>query len=130
MLTRDDVIRLAREAGIESNDGGEYPLNTDAFVADGAALERFATLVAATERKTCNVACAQAIEYAKGAERDACAELCDQFAELMRSGKAGDQLTDQLLDLQAKTGDDLAAVIRARGETSKQTPAKAGKGGV
>lgn len=31
----------------------------------------------AAERKTCEVACAQAIEYAKVAEREACAKVCD-----------------------------------------------------
>lgn len=94
MLTRADVIRMAREVGASS------PLSNFNH-AESDLLERFA-----------------AAAYAAGqaAEREACANLCDQFAELMRSGKAGDQLTDQLLDLQAKTGDDLATIIRARGE--------------
>lgn len=120
MLSRVDVIRMAREAGFEvgRDAGGEYvaPQYSDSVGTLVRLVKAAYAAWQAAERKTCEVACAQAIEYAKGAEREACAELCHQFAGLMRSGKAGDQLTDQLLDLQAKTGDDLAATIRARAE--------------
>ncbi len=45
-MTRDDIIRMAREAGL-SNDFGHlgYPYLPE--------LERFANLVAATEREAC-----------------------------------------------------------------------------
>jgi hypothetical protein len=48
-MTRDDIIRVAREAGVS----GKYRAKSDA-------LERFAALVAA-------------------AEREACAKLADEF---------------------------------------------------
>ena len=85
-MTRDDIIRLAREAEA-----------WDLIDHDGiAALERFAALVAAAERE-------RAIEIAKGmqeeleakfeqtymqgviagaaAEREACAKVCEKAAE-------------------------------------------------
>ncbi len=52
-MTRDDIIRMAREAG-----GGLESDHTNI-----SALERFATLVAA-------------------AERAACADICDQHASI------------------------------------------------
>lgn len=52
IMTRDDVIRLAREAG----DDVEHTLPSDLDF-----LERFAALVAAAERETCAVICAAAI---------------------------------------------------------------------
>jgi hypothetical protein len=65
-MTRDDVIRMAREAG--------------GFNITPAFLERFATLVAA-------------------AEREACAKVCEE------RGPA-----------RVLSGEDCAALIRARGE--------------
>jgi hypothetical protein len=50
-MTRDDIIRMAREAGL---DGFGTPLG---------GIERFAALVAA-------------------AEREACADICDQHASI------------------------------------------------
>lgn len=60
-MTSDDIIRMAREAGFLTGTIG--PLNTP-FVTQVAGsfvieLERFAALVAAAERKTCEVACAK-----------------------------------------------------------------------
>lgn len=136
-MTSDDAIRLAREAGFEvgRDAGGEYvaPQYSDsvgtlvrlvkaayaagqAYARENAQIElndmkrKGGQLFAAYFDACANEAKAEAIE------REACAKLCDQFAALMRIGKGGDQLTDQLLDLQAKTGDDLAATIRARAE--------------
>ena len=52
-MTRDDIIRMAREAGFESNSlGMTY---TSGSLSD--LLERFATLVAAAEREACAKAC-------------------------------------------------------------------------
>lgn len=57
MLTRDDVIRLAREAGFEvgRDAGGEYvaPQHSDSV----GTLVRFAALVAAAEREECASIC-------------------------------------------------------------------------
>ncbi len=51
-MNRDDIIRMAREAGL-------WPAVTDVFPKE---LERFAALVAA-------------------AEREACAKVCEEFAK-------------------------------------------------
>ena len=49
-MTRDDVIRMAREAGISDTD-------FDFQVVSPEDLERFAALVAAAEREACAVIC-------------------------------------------------------------------------
>ena len=46
-MTRDDIIRMARDAGASSLHGGETALFGD------AAIERFAALVAEHEREAC-----------------------------------------------------------------------------
>ncbi len=74
-MTRDDIIRMAREA---SGYISELP-NGDAWLFDDAALERFAAIVAA-------------------AEREKCAEICDNSAKWSELAYA------------------LAAAIRARGQ--------------
>ena len=43
-MTRDDIIRMAREAGLERNGYWEFDMNR---------LARFAALVAASEREAC-----------------------------------------------------------------------------
>ena len=71
-MTREDVIRMAREAGFEGllpsehilGTGGVYTGNDDEISNE---LERFANLVAT-------------------AEREACAEVCEQFEEDMGYG--------------------------------------------
>lgn len=72
-MTRDDIIRMAREAG-----GGTtwWPLHTDT-------LERFAAIVAEAER---NRKWTQDhwTEYERSiasAEREACAKVCDDWAK-------------------------------------------------
>ena len=57
-MTRDDIIRLAREVGFVAygEDAGEYRIPTPAF---HCRLERFATLVAAAEREECADICDQ-----------------------------------------------------------------------
>ncbi len=61
-MTRDDIIRLAREAGASPLHGGETALFGD------AAIERFAELVAAAEREACAKVCCDMIdaEYKTG----------------------------------------------------------------
>lgn len=51
-MTRDDIIRMALEAGFVAygEDAGEYRIPTPAF---HSRLERFAALVAAAEREAC-----------------------------------------------------------------------------
>ena len=49
-MTRDDILRMAREAGFEA-------LGTDDWVCFGDEIERFAALVAAAEREMCAQVC-------------------------------------------------------------------------
>ena len=71
-MTRDDIIRMARETGFESNSlGMTY---TSGSLLD--LLERFAELVAA-------------------AEREACAKVCDVFAVSAFDDEAGIALNIQ-----------------------------------
>ena len=102
-MARDDIIRMAREAGFNE-------IQTNAMVF-GAILERFAALVAAAEREAMIEQgwrqCAKGqrttqfcgmVEQAVLAEREACAKVCDV-------------IDDGRKDLSA----DCAAAIRARG---------------
>jgi len=58
-MTRDDIIRMAREAGFESNSlGMTY---TSGSLLD--LLERFAELVAAAEREACAEVCELMYDY-------------------------------------------------------------------
>jgi predicted metal-dependent hydrolase len=57
-MTRDDIIRMAREA---SGYISELP-NGDAWLFDDAALERFAALVGAAEREACAKVCDSEVE--------------------------------------------------------------------
>lgn len=57
-MTREDIIRMAREAGIRAEPGNSFA--DDMYF---AVLYRFAALVAA-------------------AEREACADICDQHASI------------------------------------------------
>ena len=68
-MTRDDIIRMAREAGGYIS---ELP-NGDAWLFDDAALERFAALVAAIEQEEC---------------ADLCEDLADLWDDDGHPGKA------------------------------------------
>ena len=98
-MTRDDIIRMAREAGIDAET--DTLCRYEGWVEP---LERFATLVAAAER---NRLWTQAhwTEYERSivaAEREACARLCDEVG-----GRDSDTHAW-----------DAAAAIRARGENA------------
>ena len=76
-MTRDDIIRMAREVGVDITGTEYWPF----FIEE---LEAFAQLVAAAERKKTleemiylhpTTAIKQAVEY----EREACAKLCDEL---------------------------------------------------
>lgn len=45
-MTRDDILRMAREAGLD-------PLRADTICGAATAIERFAALVATAEREAC-----------------------------------------------------------------------------
>jgi hypothetical protein len=63
-MTKDDIIRMAREAGFRARHIEIYGGDPVPFVAPASAtdcmpeLERFAAIVAAAERKACEKACA------------------------------------------------------------------------
>lgn len=94
-MTRDDIIRMAREAGFEADESVSDVWATDGYWAEE--LERFARLVAAAERGKCAecgksaaegwalycVKCCEdsMVKAAVAAEREACAELCDSHGD-------------------------------------------------
>jgi hypothetical protein len=101
-MTRDDIIRMAREAGFEiglnEHEGSIFNPHTNDNESLNDELERFAALVAAAER---NRKWTQDhwTEYERSiaaAEREACAKLCDKHWE--------------------DNGQHCANAIRARGE--------------
>ena len=57
-MTRDEIIRMAEEAGFYFHDAGYAPiLHTVAGEYSEACFERFAALVAADERIACAISC-------------------------------------------------------------------------
>ena len=56
-MTRDDIIRMAREAELLLDIGTTFPYAEDTDI--GPMLEKFAALVAAAEREACAKACDQ-----------------------------------------------------------------------
>ena len=61
-MTRDDIIRMAREAGMEQIIAIHEDGTRTVQLPDFALLERFATLVAAAEREACAKVCEAQIE--------------------------------------------------------------------
>ena len=105
-MTRDDVIRMAREAGAYPLfSEGNYQLSGD------AAIERFAALIeaAATEKATerANTFWRLMCEKMVKAEREACAKACEE-----QERGAGDAMT-----FYTATG-QCAAAIRNRKDTT------------
>jgi hypothetical protein len=78
-MTRDDIIRMAREAGLPY----EYDTGRILYLKQ---LERFAALVAAAERERIESrpwgAGKEWIDRAVEAEREACAKLCDELDDI------------------------------------------------
>ena len=68
MMARDEIIKLAREAGLKDLGG-----------ANMAALERFAALVEAAEREQCALAAWEIVQY------EVHADLADQVAQAIRA---------------------------------------------
>jgi len=106
MLNRDDIIRMAREAGIKLPDGA-FP-DQGSFTLPN--LIQFTTLVAAAERETfaAKLQSLRAQAYRDGhkagkqAEREACAKVCESMPWV--SGKS------------LPSNVEMAAAIRARGQ--------------
>ena len=106
---REQVIRMAREAGLHSAVllhiyGGREGAMTDGEIDELRRLERFADLVA--KRAVSNIDPASSMSYQEGyaagaaAEREECAKVCDEFES----------------EADPDAGSVLAAAIRARGE--------------
>ena len=77
-MNRDDIIRMAREAGIST---GGHPMNPwSVYPSD---LERFAALVAAAEREACAQACIET--GAKKGSSDDALDMADSCATAIRS---------------------------------------------
>lgn len=91
-MTRDDIIRMAREAGCEET------FAADAFRFTEAELERFAHLVYEATFRDANIAASRTIlDAAVLAEREACAKAAEDMCEYGKPYSA-------------------AAAIRARGQ--------------
>ena len=106
-MTRDDVIRTAREAGFHFHDAGFAPtLHTVPLEYSEKCFERFAAIIeaAATEKanERANTSWALMCEKMVAAEREACAKACE-------SRRTGGNIRE---DIEAKR---CAEAIRARG---------------
>jgi hypothetical protein len=66
-MNRDDIVKLAREAGMAQEFHGVFP-----------SMERFAAFV----EKHAIAASMPAIKLSMQAEREACADICDQHASI------------------------------------------------
>jgi DNA invertase Pin-like site-specific DNA recombinase len=99
-MTRDDIIRMAREALLPS-----------CHLTHPKALERFAAIVAAAERDRIADEAKHIIKRAEArgaaAEREECAQVCEAERERLFEWGNG---------LQVITADKLTEAIRARGE--------------
>ena len=94
-MNREDIIRMAQEAGFSSAVGKHIALDDE--------LEHFAALVAAHER-------------------EACAKVCEEKQEHLMpipcpDGISGCLVAHYVPARREKTGNECAAAIRARGET-------------
>jgi len=102
-MSRDDIIKLAREAGL-------WPAVTDTFPKE---LERFAVLVAAEVLLSTKKDFLESYEiaYMDGAEaeREECAKACEHKMPQPVVNWSDAQIVEALRDC--------AAAIRARGET-------------
>jgi hypothetical protein len=92
-MNRDDIIRMAREAGLCIDGEVAFSPNHNGADVDINDLQAFANLVAAAEREaikwdtihSCHPECDKpvcvAIRNAVAAEREACAALCDKISD-------------------------------------------------
>jgi hypothetical protein len=97
-MNREEIIELAREAGVEFKDRAEPKL------------ERFAELVIEHDRETWmgGPAMRQFADLVAAAEREACAKLCEEIARKNEAECDIDWVTGNM---------ECADYIRARGES-------------
>ena len=104
-MTKDEIIRMAREAGFNVEQG--YLLRITGIDED---LERFAAIVAFAERESLResfrVVTAAEASAAILHEREACAKLCEEMRTYVGRNNAVTQSSAQ----------DCATAIRARGQ--------------
>lgn len=125
-MNRDEIIRMAREAGFESNSlGVTY---TSGWLPD--LLERFAALVEAAyvERTkwdgihSCHDQCQRpfcaAVRKAVAVEREACAEVCAKIVEIAEQDLISEEGGSQTAMLRGVVSgaDECFDAIRARGQ--------------
>jgi hypothetical protein len=101
-MNREDIIRMAREAGMELNEYMLYEaLAHTAWVCDSGDLEHFAALVAAAERE----ACAKFVE-----------EKATGYEERAAQPKDVRDINPEVARIAVLACGQLAAAIRARGQ--------------
>jgi len=119
-MTRDDIIRLAKEAGI-SKPWDQEPVKWET-------LERFANLIVAAERERKAWNAEYWTEYEQdvaAAEREACAKLCEeisddeyylgrQYADMLRA-RGLTSLQRQLIDAETLQSDPAGLKVRGQG---------------
>lgn len=139
MLTRDDVIRMAREAGFPFNKYGMLHGDEDGEIEADKMFERFYDLAVLHERESRKAAQLETIElreeltkramqaekeaYQRGVrdEREACASLCNKYAELMLNGRDGcAPITIAMICQIVKSSNELASLIRLRSNQGSQ----------
>jgi hypothetical protein len=83
-MTKDDIIKLAREAGFADSEG---------VVHAAYQLEAFANLVAAALRDEMWESAMKLVAEAVAAERDFCAKVCDELQQQWRpAGECADAI--------------------------------------
>ena len=105
-MTRDDIIKMAREAGFMDADKNGVWI-TDGYWDDE--LRRFAELLAAPIIEAAMKSAEKAVEVACKLEREACAELVLQGTD--------EPVQTKTLEILRKERERIASAIRARGNT-------------
>ena len=81
-MTKEDIIRMAREAGIEAE--ADTLCRHEGFVEP---LERFAALVIANNPPQSSMAWQEGYEAGKQTELEACAKLCESYFERVMASR-------------------------------------------
>ena len=113
-MNREDIIRMAREAGMEQDGDNFFSPSHEEIDVHITDLERFAALVAAAEREkekerqrydihSCGPDCDRYICVAVRNEREACAKVCEVHGSMARHS--------------VWMAEECAALIRARSNT-------------
>jgi hypothetical protein len=89
-MTRDDIIRLAREAGIDAED--DTLCRNEGWVEP---MVKFAALVIGNHQPRSSMSWQEGYEIGVATEREACAKVCDVFAVSAFDDEAGIALNIQ-----------------------------------